>query len=304
MPVFIKQLNGMKITDWAIIVLFIVLIAMLPSFTVDADMNITQSYSVDSLGACQGVSKQGDNIFLYGDREAGIIRTYKIENDSLVYQHKEIKLTINDTDVINHPTGIAYHGKNPVFIGNSIRLNAAGTLWRAVIYCVDWKGLQHTGTLDGNLINTIDDDTCIQGTRPEYVKYKSKWYVATADYGDKANEVRLYNPAALAKAKKTSEKGVQYKKFTCSPWVQNLYWMANKGCLVLIQNQIEGRRWRFTYVDLEKSVAAGKQVVIKSVDVDRADELEGFTFLNQQYKTGIAVTSSRKNNVNRVNVKW
>lgn len=116
MPVFIKQLNGMKITDWAVVVLFMLLIAMLPSFTVDADMTITQSYSVDSLGACQGVSKQNGTVFLYGDREAGIIRAYTIENDSLVYLHKEMKLTINDTDVINHPTGIAYHGNNPVFI--------------------------------------------------------------------------------------------------------------------------------------------------------------------------------------------
>jgi hypothetical protein len=128
--------------------------------------------------------------------------------------------------------------------------------------------------------------------------------VATADYGDKGNEVRLYDPAALAKAKKTSEKGVVYKKFTCTPWVQNLYWMADKGYLVLIQNQIEGRRWRFTYVDLEKSVAEGKQVVIKSVDIDRADELEGFTFLDNHYTKGIAVTSSRKNNVNMLNVNW
>jgi hypothetical protein len=80
--------------------------------------------------------------------------------------------------------------------------------------------------------------------------------------------------------------------------------MADKGYLVLIQNQIEGRRWRFTYVDLEKSVAEGKQVVIKSVDIDRADELEGFTFLDNHYTKGIAVTSSRKNNVNMLNVNW
>ncbi|MEO7768287.1 MAG: hypothetical protein ABIS01_12705, partial [Ferruginibacter sp.] len=92
--------------------------------------------------------------------------------------------------------------KDPVFIGNSIRLNKAGTLWKAMIYCVNWQGLQRTGSLDGNLINTIEDDTCIQGTRPEYVQYAGKWYVATADYGGQANEVRLYNAAALKLAKK------------------------------------------------------------------------------------------------------
>ncbi len=266
-------------------------------------MQIIHSQTIDSLGACQGVSYQQGNLFLYGDREVGMIREYKRSGDSLIYLHKEMKLTLNDTDVINHPTGIAYHDKNPVFIGNSIRLNKEGTLWRAVIYYIDWDGLQRTGTLDGNLLNTIEDDACIQGTRPEYVQYNNKWYIATADYGDKGNEVRLYDPARLKSVKNTSDKGVLFKKFTCTPWVQNLYWMQDKKILVLIQNQVEGRKWRFTYVDLVKSLEAGKEQVIKVVDVDRGDELEGFTFLND-YQQGIAVTSSRRNNVNMMKADW
>jgi len=279
------------------------MIAMVPASTYDAGMQITHEYTVDSLGACQGISYQNGRFFLYGDREVGMIREYKMEGDSLVYQGKEMKLTLNDTDVINHPTGFAIHENLPVFVGNSIRLNKEGTLWRAVIYCLDWKGLQKTGRLDGNLLNTIDDDTCVQGTRPEYVQYNKKWYVATADYGNKANEVRLYDPAALKKAHKTSGKGVCYKKFTCTPWVQNLYWIADKGQLLLIQNQQEGRKWRFTYIDLAASIAAGTQQVIRTVDVDRADELEGFIFL-PGYQKGIAVTSSRRNNVNFMNISW
>lgn len=281
------------------LLLFVVLV----SFKTINNMQIKHAYTVDSLGACQGASNQNGRIFLYGDREVGMIREFKLQDDSLVYQHKEMKLTLNDTDVINHPTGIAYNGKDPVFIGNSIRLNKEGTLWRAVIYCIDWAGLQRTGTLDGNLINTIDDDACIQGTRPEYVQYNKKWYVATADYGNNGNEVRLYDPAALKKAKKTSEKGVLYKKFTCTPWVQNLKWVGDKGILVLIQNQIEGRKWRFTYVDFAKSIESGKQEVIKAVDVDRGDELEGFTFLTDETK-GVAVSSSRKDNVNIMDIGW
>lgn len=284
----------------AIIILLVVFFA---SFTTVIDMSVTHSQSVDSLGACQGVSWQNNTIFLYGDREVGMIREYKMSDESLVYLNREMRLTLNDTDVINHPTGIAYQKGMPVFIGNSIRLNKEGTLWKAMVYCIDWKGLQRTGTLDGNLLNTIEDDTCIQGTRPEYVQYKKKWYVATADYGNKANEVRLYDPIILKNAKKTSSKGVLYKKFTCSPWVQNLHWLANKGILVLIQNQIEGSRWRFTFLDFEKSIDTGKESVIKVIDIDRNDELEGFTFLNN-YSQGIAVSSSRKNNVNRVGVNW
>lgn len=282
---------------------FIVLLVVTTSFTSEVSMKINHSFTIDSLGACQGISYQNGKIFLYGDRETGIIREYKAEGDSVVYQNKEMKLTLNDTDVINHPTGIAFHDKNPVFIGNSIRLNKEGSLWRAVIYCINWEGLQRTGKLDGNLINTVEDDACIQGTRPEYVEYKKKWYVATADYGGKGNEVRLYNPAILKNAKRTSEKGVLYKKFTCTPWVQNLNWIADKGILVLIQNQIEGRKWRFTYVDLVKSIEASKQQVLKVIDIDRDDELEGFAFLNNLSK-GIAVTSSKRNNVNLMNINW
>lgn len=69
-----------------------------------------------------------------------MIREYKLDKDSLVYQHKEYLLTKDGSDVINHPTGIAYHGACTVFIGNSIRLSEAGTKWKAMIYCVNWQG--------------------------------------------------------------------------------------------------------------------------------------------------------------------
>ena len=280
------------------------IISFFTSFNSIEIMKIERSQTIDSLGACQGVSIQNNRIFLYGDREVGMIREYKVMGDSLVYVNKEMRLTLNDSDIINHPTGIAYQPSLPVFIGNSIRLNKEGTKWKAVIYCIDWKGLQRSGKLDGNLLNTIDDDTCIQGTRPEYVQYQNKWFVATADYGNKSNEVRLYDPSILKTTQRTSAKGVLYKKFSCSPWVQNLFWIADKGILVLIQNQIEGRKWRFTYVDLEKSILSGKESVIKVIDInERNDELEGFAFLNNSLNAGVAVTSSRVNNVNKLLIK-
>ncbi len=260
-------------------------------------LKIKQEITVDSLGACQGVSYQNSRVFLYGDREVGMIREYKILNDSLIDQHKEYRLTVNGKDVINHPTGIAFNNVSPVFIGNSIRLNPEGTQWKAVIYCVNWLRLLQTGTLDGNIINIVEDDACVQGTRPEYIKYKGKWFVATADYGNRKNEVRLYDQEALKIASKTSEKGVLYKKFTCGAWVQNLHWVKNTNTLVLVQNQVEGKKWRLTFVDLEKSLQTGKEILTSIVETSRADELEGFTFLNG-LKKGIAVTSSKTNNVN------
>ncbi|OIN55949.1 hypothetical protein [Arsenicibacter rosenii] len=266
-------------------------------------MTFRTPFTTDSLGACQGAAFIDGKAFLYGDREVGMIRLYDLTADGLAYTNREIKLTEKGQDIINHPTGIAWNGKGPTFIGNSIRLNPEGTKWRAVIYSVDWKRLLKTGTLDGNLLNTIDDDACIQGTRPEYVRYRNKWYVATADYGNNGNEVRLMDPEKLHKAKKTSETGVVVKKFTCTPFVQNLHWIPEKGILVLIQNQIEGRRWRFTLVDLAKSIETGKQQVVRVIDTDDADELEGFT-LAGNLNRGIAVSSARRNNVRFVDLTW
>ncbi len=268
---------------------------------------VTHSTTLDSLGACQGVSYQDGKAYLYGDREVGVLRAYAVVGDSLAFVGPEIRLTEGGNDVVNHPTGLARHGSLPTFIGNSIRVGdptkpSTPADWRAVIYAIDWNGLLRTHTLDGHRLRTITDDAAIQGTRPEYVQYRSKWYVATADYGDHANEVRLYDPARLAMAKKTSEPGVLVKKFTCSPWVQNLHWIPERDILVLIQNQIEGRRWRFTFLDLAKSIAAGKEYVIKTIDIDKTDELEGFALLNGT--KGLAVTSSRTNNVHHVELRW
>lgn len=263
--------------------------------------------TLDSLGACQGVSAVGGDVYLYGDRDVGMIREYTWQADSLQYTGHEYKLTVGGQDVINHPTGLAHHAGRPTFLGNSIRLNPEGTQWKAVIYAVDWDGLKRTGTLDGNLRQTIDDDACVQGTRPEYVQYDGTWYVATADYGNRANAVRLYDPQRLARAKKTSEPGVLVKTFSCGPWVQNLHWIADRNVLVLIQNQIEGRRWRFTFLDFPKSVASGQAVVLKTIDLDRTDELEGFTLLPNNRKApvrGIAVSSARRDNVGYVTLTW
>ncbi|KAA2244906.1 hypothetical protein F0L74_02785 [Chitinophaga agrisoli] len=268
-----------------------------------ANVKINRSYTVDSLGACQGAHYQHGKVYLYGDRETGMMRAYIPGKDTLTWTGEEYKLTQDGKDLINHPTGIAWNGVGPTFIGNSIRLNAEGTQWRAVIYSINWEGLLKTHTLDGNVLRVIEDDACIQGARPEYVKYKGKWYVATADYGNHGNEVRLYNPERLAQVSHTKEDGVLFKKFTCGPWVQNLHWIAEKNILVLIQNQVEGRKWRLTYLDFERSVASGEAVVLKVVDIDKPDELEGFTFLSTN-QTGIAVTSSRKDNVHFINVNW
>jgi len=281
-------------------------ILLLPLFISSKEQHptavITKTQTIALMGAAQGISYINDTLFVYGDREVGVMRAYRWD-DSLTYLNKEYTFTQAGKNIINHPTGIAYNGEGPTFIGNSIRMNKEGTLWKAVIYEIDWKLFLASGNLDKSLLHTIEDDACIQGTRPEYVKYNQKWAVATADYGGKANEVRLYDPVKLSKAKKTSDQGVLIGKFTCSPWVQNLKWIAEKDMLVLIQNQIEGRKWRLTFLKLSESLKTGKEVVVSVIDLNKEDELEGFTFLNHLNK-GIGVSSSSKDNISILELKW
>jgi len=258
------------------------------------------SFTVDSLGACQGVFVSGDTIFLYGDRECGVVRAYKQSGDSLRYLNCEVKLTQNGEDLINHPTGFAFYNPDTVFIGNSIRLDAAGKKWKAVIYCIDWKASLKTGTLDGHIINIIEDDACIQGTRPLTVRYHDKQYLATSDYGPVRNEVRLYNPQKLLTAKNTSESGIVQYRFPCIPWVQNLAWRQSSNELVLICNTSEGKGWQLNVLDLSGSIQTKKARYLKSFNYPLQTELEGFAF----YKAvGIGVSSSRKNNVSFISFR-
>lgn len=267
------------------------------------DVRIVQSFTIDSLGACQGITQIDGKLYAYGDAATGVVREYTWENGRLNYQNRQWKLSVNNEDVINHPTGFAYRKGLPFFIGNSVRLSPGSTQWKAVIYHVDWNGMKGTTTLDGYLLRTIDDDAAVQGTRPEYVRYKGKWYVATADYGGLRNEVRLYDPHKLSAARKTSDDGVLVHKFTCGPWVQNLCWHERSGMLILVQNQIEGRRWRLSFIDLESSIEKGAAVVSYVKDFDKSDELEGFSFTGNDDQA-IAVTSSRAFNAHLLKVDW
>ena len=282
-------------------VLISLVIPILAFLFMDIQVSIERTFTIDSLGACQGLSYDQDYIYLYGDREVGIIRQYQWSNQQLTYTGQEYQLTENQEDEIGHPTGLAIHDEMPVFLGNTVRMNPEGTSWQAFIYQIDWAGLQRGKTLDGHVLNVIEDDACIQGSRPEYVRLDDQWWVATADYGPKGNEVRLYDPQQLTKVKKTSAPGVLYKKFSCGAWVQNLHWMDNEEILVLVQNQEEGKKWRLTFLDFPASVKQGKAQVIKIVDIERDDELEGFTFL-ENYSVGIAVTAQRSNNVSYLQV--
>jgi len=58
------------------------------------DGKITKTVTIDSLGTRQKISKQGGFYLLYDDSRVGVMREYKLQQDSLIYQHKEYKFTV------------------------------------------------------------------------------------------------------------------------------------------------------------------------------------------------------------------
>lgn len=59
---------------FTIIVLLSVSAVALSFYKVEVEMEVSHSLTIDSLGACQGISYQNGRVFLYGDREVGMIR--------------------------------------------------------------------------------------------------------------------------------------------------------------------------------------------------------------------------------------
>lgn len=284
----------------ALLFLFLILAFRLNAQKIS--ISVQKNFTVDSLGACQGVFVHEGKVYLYGDREVGVIRSYKFRNGKLKFLGHETKLSANGKDIINHPTGIAVDpATGMAFIGNSSRMNDAGTLWKAAIFSVSWKKLISSKTMDGVVFKEIEDDAAVQGTRPELVSFNGFDFVATSDYGPKNNQVRLYDISKLSVAEKTSEGGILQIHFSCTPWVQNLHFISEKNWLVLVQNQLEGRLWRLTFLDFKKSLQTGKQSVISEINIKNPSELEGFAMLNKT--TAIAVTSSKTNNVSILKVK-
>ena len=86
----------------------------------------------------------------------------------------------------------------------------------ARIYRFDWPRMWADGNLDHAVLDDIDDDAAVQGCRPEFVRHDDRWLLATADYGQVRNAVRLYDPALLAGAKSTSERGGRTRRAAVS----------------------------------------------------------------------------------------
>ncbi len=245
----------------------------------------------EKLGACQGASQHDGFVYLYGDANPGVIRQYTVapgDVPHLEFTGLEISLTKNGENVINHPTGLTWNPQFGTYLGNTVTATKKGT-----IYHLDWPKMLIEKNLDHAILNTVDDDLAVQGCRPEFVRHGDNWYLATADYGSVRNAVRIYDPAKLAVVSKTSEPGVLVEQHPCGAFVQQLHWVDSRQELLVIENQIVGRRWRLVPVtDLWHT--PDLRPIKPYDDLPGLDELEGFSMIDPQHC--VLVTSSRSNN--------
>jgi len=235
--------------------------------------NAMEPQTVPGTGAGQGVFLRDGFVYLFGDAETGVIRECTLHSTRpfLRPTGRDIRLTVRGKDIAPHPTGLTHHPLFGTFLGDTVAQ-------KGTIFMIDWDGALMQGTLDGAVLATIRDDAAFNGTRPEFVRYLGRWWIATSDYGNAGNEVRLYDPARLARAERTSEPGVVAHRFACGPFVQSLRWIDETDTLVLVQNQIVGLRYRLSFADLASLPENGDLRAVPVLDLAQpTDELQGFT---------------------------
>lgn len=255
-----------------------------------------QSQTVPDLGEGQGAAVRDGFVYLYGDAETGVIREYRCEADEagaiaqLVPTGRAVRLTAGGDDIIPHPTGLTFHPEFGTFLGDTVR-------GKGTIYHIDWDAALSDGTLDRAVLNVAHDDLAVNGCRPEFVRVGERWLVATADYGDRDNALRLYDPKRLAEAALTSQDGVLVARQPCPPFVQSMYYDDPTRRLVLAQNQIAGLRYRLTLYAVDDMSTVEP---ISMVDLPQpTDELEGFCMLpsTPAEQDCILFSSAREQNV-------
>jgi len=247
---------------------------------------------VEGIGAGQGISVIDQNVYAYGDTgpDGGVVVELKFDHDQRLLKPtgRVANLIDKNQPVATHPTGLTVRRDIGAFLGDTVRQ-------RGKIFHINFDQMMNDGSLDGHVLNTTTDDVAVNGTRPCFVQVGDRWLIATSDYGDRNNAVRLYDPHQLKSAKFTSEPGVLVDQFPCGPFVQNLAFVESTQTLILIQNITAGLGWRLTYLDLSESIRQKKSVVIRQIDFDPRDELEGMDFVDAD--TALLLTSSRANNL-------
>ena len=242
-----------------------------------ADVRVEHRQTIEGVGAAQGLVVHNGFIYVFGDAETGVIREYRVAwtggEPRLAYTGREILCTVDGVDVAPHPTGLTFHPELGCYLGDTVK--RVGTIFK-----IDFDRALAGGTLDGAILNRIDDDAAVNGTRPEFVEHGGEWFIATADYGDIDNQLRLYDPEGLAAASATSEPGVLVQAMPTGAFVQSMRWLPASGYLVLAQNQIAGLLYRLTFVPLaearERDDARFPVIDIDGPNNELDDELEGW----------------------------
>jgi hypothetical protein len=244
-------------------------------WTVNAEVQRTQTLVDREVGAGQGVSRFGDRLYVYGDLvfaqpRMGVIKEFDLR---LRPTGRFVRLTRQGKPVLVHPTGLTRQEPWGTFLGDTV-------LQKARIYRLDWEQAWKDGNLDHAVLREIEDDAAINGTRPVFVTLGGKPYLATADYGDIHPEIRLYDTDKLLAAGRSSAPGVVVHRVLCGSFNQNLHWDEPLGQLVCIQNVTAGRGWRLDWLDLARGVADGRAhgpgVRIRTLTFSPRNELEGF----------------------------
>lgn len=274
---------------------------------------IVQQLTIDNIGACQGLFVWEGSLWMYGDRgNKGVIKrlewvgpndkgdpmlidtgeTYEL----MLYRNRFSRTNDKEKlprNLIPHPTGLTHHPDYDTFIGNTV--DQQGT-----IYHIHYLGLTESGSLDDWINNKVIDDLATNGTRPEFIRYNGKWVIATADYGERGNQLRLYDPAKLKTATKTSDPGVLIASFGCGPFIQSMHWIDEADTLVLAQNQTAGLGYRLTLLDFSPPKPAHMSQLLpftrRVIDLERpTDELEGFAIVAPGW--AVMTSASKENNV-------
>jgi hypothetical protein len=293
--------RGMLIVAWLLLVSPVVGQQPPPdaTWTADAVLDVEKSITDAELGAVQGVVIREGMVYAYGDvfraePRVGVIREYTAQ---LEPTGRAVWLRCDGKPTIVHPTGLTWHKDWGTFLGDTVK-SADPTRSRGVIYRLDWERAWSDGNLDHAVLAVIDDDAAINGCRPEFVALDGRPLLATADYGDVRPEIRLYDPAALLAARRSSAPGVVAKRVLCGSFNQNLHWDAASGELTCVQNVVAGRGWRLDVLDLVRAVADGRSegpgARLRRLTFSSHDELEGYWPLPGR-KAMFVVARSRDN---------
>jgi hypothetical protein len=273
------------------------------------DHPVVQQLTVNNIGACQGVFIWEGSVWLYGDRDGeGIIKrlewvgpndnaapmlvdtgeTYELK----LYRNRYARNDDNEQlprNLIPNPSGITYHPDYDTFIANTDDE-------QSTLYPIHFLGLTESGSLDDWIMNKVIDDLATNGTRPEFIRYNGRWLIASADG---LGMLRLYDPAKLKKAKRTSDDGVLVQSFSTVPFVQSLHWIDEEQTLVLAQNQTANLGYRLTLLKFDDDPKA--ETFERVIDLGQpADKLTGFGII----APGWAVLSSASEENNVSIIRW